>query len=142
MEARINTRIDKVIATGAKIILLLEPPEFHKDPGVDSGDQAYERMNAMLRQAALRHPGAVGVVDLEARVCASGPPCPYQVPGFNPAITPHSPTYNCGGVPTSVPCRDTLRPDGLHYIPAGSVWVAEWLVPRLAAEAKVLSNGK
>jgi peptidoglycan/LPS O-acetylase OafA/YrhL len=142
MEARINTRIDSLLAAGTKIIILLEPPSAHKDPGIDSSDVAYARLNALLRQAAARHPGNVGVVDLEPRVCPSGPPCEYQVPAFNP-LRPHAPTYDCGGMTTTaVPCRATLRPDGLHYLAGGAVWVAEWLVPRLAAEAKALLNGK
>ena len=81
-------------------------------------------MNALLREVAARHPHQVAVVDLSARVCPSGPACPYVVKGFDPTLTS---------------AAQTLRPDGFHYPASGALWVAQWLVPRLAASAKGLS---
>ena len=144
MLQRMDTRVEKFIATGARVILLLEPPEVHHVNGAnaqnvgallntplahgggrpDAEDVGYERMNALLREVAARHPHHVAVVNLAARVCPSGPPCAYVVDGFKPK-------------PTSV--QQVLRPDGVHYLPAGSLWVANWLVPQIAAAAKGMS---
>ena len=138
MLQRMNTRVKKFLATGARVVLLLEPSAVHSNnataaellvpaahsPGqVDADDEAYERMNALLKKVAAKHPHQVAVVDLAARVCPLGPPCQYVVPAFNPK-------------PTSV--TQTVRADGVHYLPNGSLWVAQWLVPQIAAAAKGL----
>ena len=81
-------------------------------------------MNALLREVAASHPGRVGVVDLSARVCPSGPPCPFVVDGFGSTVATMT---------------QAIRPDLTHYLPAGALWVARWLVPQIAAEAKKLS---
>ncbi len=124
---RMNDRVDQFLATGAKVILLLEPPQVHPNGAmgpVDSTDIDYEHMNALLTAVAARHPGKVGVVDLEARVCPSGPPCPFAVDGIGSTVATE---------------KQAIRPDFLHYLPAGSLWVARWLVPQIAAEAKKVS---
>jgi hypothetical protein len=90
---------------------------------VDSDDKAYGRMNALLEKVAAKHPHDVAVVDLASRVCPTGPPCQGVVPAFNPN-------------PTNV--TQTVRPDGSHYLPNGSLWVARWLVPQIAEAAKGL----
>jgi peptidoglycan/LPS O-acetylase OafA/YrhL len=124
MFQRIDTRVKKFLATGARVILLLEPPAVH--PAVhtsDAADEDYARMNALLKKVAAQHPNHVAVINLQPRVCPTGPPCQAVVPAFNPN-------------PTSV--TQTVRPDGTHYLPNGSLWVAQWLVPRIAATAKGL----
>ena len=125
MLRRMDDRMNQLLATGAKVILLLEPPSVHAGSQTqpDSGDIAYEHMNDLLRIVAARHPHRAAVVNLEARVCPSGPPCPYVVPGFG----------------STTIAKDNLRPDDIHYQPAGSVWVARWLVPQLATAARGLS---
>ncbi len=125
MLQRMNTRVKKFLSTGARVVLLLEPPGVH--PAVhtrDADDEDYAQMNALLKKVAAKHPHQVAVVDLAPRVCPLGPPCQAIVPAFNPN-------------PTSV--TQTVRPDGSHYLPNGSLWVAQWLVPRIAAAAKGLS---
>ena len=144
MSERIEARVQEFLATGAKVILLSEPPQVHyiegansesigallKNPAVHGGgrpnaeDLAYQQMNALLREVEAKHPDTVAVVNLESRVCPSGPPCAYVVDGFNP--TPSS-------------AQQVLRPDGVHYLPAGSLWVAKWLVPQISIAAKHLS---
>ena len=131
---RMNLRVEQFLATGARVILLLEPPSPH--PGtvtqlltndqrqVDSNDIAYEQMNALLREVAAQHPHDVAVVNLGTRVCPSGPPCPYVVDGF-------------GRTPSTM--SQSIRPDELHYLPNASLWVARWLVPQIAAAAKHVS---
>lgn len=117
MLRRIDTRVRQFIATGAKVVLLLEPPSW--SPGHPTrptpSDLAYERMNVLLRQVAARNRGRVGLVDLGLRVCPSGPPCPLVVNGI------------------------WVRGDGLHYSLGSSVWVARWLIPQILATAKNLS---
>jgi peptidoglycan/LPS O-acetylase OafA/YrhL len=144
MLQRINGRVEKFLATGARVILLAEPPSPHSLSGVDStnlgallktpaardggppnaNDEQYEQMNALLREVAARHPQKVAVINLGARVCPSGPGCPYVVKAFDP---------------TPATADQILRPDELHYLAPGSLWVAQWLVPRIAATAKGLS---
>ena len=139
MLQRMDTRVKKFLATGARVVLMLEPPAVHTSgstaaellvpadhsPGkVDSDDEDYARMNALLEKVAARHPRKVAVVDAGPRVCPLGPPCQYVVPAFNPK-------------PTST--SQAVRDDGVHYLPNGSLWVARWLVPRIVAAAKSLS---
>ena len=126
MLQRIDKRVKQFVATGARVILLLEPPQVHSashEGPLDSTDLAYEHMNSLLRDVAARHPGRVAVVDLEARVCHSGPPCPYVVDGFGSTIAT---------------ATQAIRPDELHYLPAGSLWVARWLVPQIAEASRSL----
>jgi peptidoglycan/LPS O-acetylase OafA/YrhL len=126
MLQRIDRRVNQLVATGARVILLLEPPEIHLG-GVgplDSADISYEHMNALLKEVAARHPGHVATVDLEARVCPGGPPCPFVVDGIGSTVATE---------------KQAIRPDLAHYLPAGSLWVARWLVPQIAAAGKKLS---
>ena len=111
---RMNARLRGLLGTGAKVILLLEPP-FVNDGSPKrptSSDQSFERLNAVLREVAREHPGRVGVINLSDRVCPSGPPCPMFVNGL------------------------VVRPDFAHYGPSGSLWVAEWLTPRIFKAAQ------
>jgi hypothetical protein len=124
MEQRMNTRVEKFLATGARVVLMLEPPAVHPAVHtVDSDDEDYARMNALLKEVAAKHPHKVTVVDITPRVCPLGPPCQYVVPAFNPK-------------PASV--TQTDRADGIHYLPNGSLWVARWLVPQISEAAKGL----
>jgi len=114
MLQRIDTRVQQFIAIGAAVILLQEPPFVNSGNPTQptSSDVGFEQMNALLREVAARHPAHVEVINLESRVCPSGPPCPATLAGLK------------------------LRPDHEHYGPAGSLWVAEWLMPRIVAAAK------
>ena len=128
MLQRMNDRVDKFVASGARVILLLEPPQVHYgQPGVTASDVDYEHMNALLKEVAAKHADRVTVVNLGARVCPSGPPCPFVVDGFGSTGTPTQQDVNA------------IRPDGVHYLPSGALWVARWLVPQIAAADKKLS---
>jgi peptidoglycan/LPS O-acetylase OafA/YrhL len=125
MLQRMDTRVNKFLATGARVILTLAAPAVHPaDHTVNSEDEDYANMNSLLKEVAAKHPHQVAVVDLSPRVCPTGPPCQDIVPAFNPK-------------PTSV--TQTVRADGTHYLPNASLWVARWLVPQIAAAAKGLS---
>jgi hypothetical protein len=132
MLQRIDDRVGQFVATGARVVLLLEPPQVHtgsQQGPPNSTDRAYRQMNALLTEVAGRHPGHVATVDLEARVCPSGPPCPYVVGGLS----------SSGAATLTQAMAKFLRPDLVHYSFAGSLWVARWLVPRIAEAAKQLS---
>ena len=126
MVNRINTRVEQFVATGANVILLLEPPSVHGGSRTqpNASDLAYERMNALLKIVAARHASKVAVVNLETRVCPSGSPCSYVVDGL-------------GSTPATA--QQGLRPDGVHYLPSGSLWVATWLVPQIQKAGTRLS---
>jgi peptidoglycan/LPS O-acetylase OafA/YrhL len=139
MLQRMDTRVNKFLATGARVILTLAAPAVHTSgstasellvpaahsPGhVDSDDEDYVNMNSLLKEVAAKHPHQVAVVDLSPRVCPLGPPCQYVVPAFNPK-------------PTSV--TQAVRIDGTHYSTDGSLWVARWLAPRISQATKGLS---
>jgi SGNH domain (fused to AT3 domains) len=119
MLTRMNARVQQFLATGARVILLLQPPF------VDDGnptrptqnDLDFERLNGLLTEVAAAHPGRVTTIDLASRVCPSGPPCPYVVDGIG----------------TSEADINGVRLDGEHYGLAGSLWVAEWLLPKIVA---------
>ncbi len=116
MHRRIDARITQLMATGAKVIVVLQAPtvEGPMTHGNTSIDRAYAAMNALLRTETRLHRDQVGVVDLATYVCPSGPPCPYVVHGT------------------------VLRGDELHYSPAASLQVATWLVPQILEAARKL----
>jgi peptidoglycan/LPS O-acetylase OafA/YrhL len=133
MLQRMKSRVERFLATGARVILLLEPPPAPnpdraraaaESRQMNSEYVAYARMNALLREVASEHPTRVAVVSLESRVCPSGRQCAYVVDRFNPK-------------PSSA--EQILRPGGTHYYLAGSLWVAKWLVPQITATAQRLS---
>ena len=113
MLQRMDTRVNQFLATGARVVLTLAPPSVHPaEHTVDSDDEDYAHMNSLLKEVAAKHPHQVAVVDLSRRVCPTGPPCQAIVPAFNPN-------------PTSI--TQTVRADGIHYLPNASLWVARWL---------------
>ncbi len=73
-------------------------------------DESFERLNALLTEFAARTPH-VRLVDLAARVCPSGPPCPLVVDDV------------------------AVRGDGAHFASSGALWVARWLMPQLGIAA-------
>jgi peptidoglycan/LPS O-acetylase OafA/YrhL len=115
---RITAKLHELLGTGAKVILLIQPP-FVNDGApkrTTSSDQSFERLNSVLRDVAAEHPKQVGVINLSYRVCPSGPPCPLRVHGME------------------------IRPDRAHYGSAGTLWVAEWLVPRIVSATHSLGS--
>jgi peptidoglycan/LPS O-acetylase OafA/YrhL len=116
MLQRMEARVRKFTATGAKVILLLEPPEAQTDNSTAEipEDTRYENMNDLLREVATKFPDNVATVDLASRVCPTGPPCRRIVD------------------------RIGVRPDDLHYGPSGSLWVARWLIPQVLSAAQKL----
>jgi peptidoglycan/LPS O-acetylase OafA/YrhL len=130
MLQRMDDRVKKFLAAGAKVVLLQEPPTVHSGSQTqpNAGDVAFEQMNALLKRVAARHPKQVAVVDLEARVCPSGPPCPFVVDGFGST-----------GKTVVQAVGNAIRPDEIHYSSTSALWVAKWLVPRIASAASKFS---
>jgi hypothetical protein len=128
MLQRMEVRVRRFIATGAKVILLLEPPRVHggSQTQPSAADTYYEQMNALLREVAARHPSRVVAINLATRVCPSGPPCPYVVDGMGATVAT---------------AAESVRPDGIHYLPAGSLWVAKWLIPQILAAVNAGPSG-
>jgi peptidoglycan/LPS O-acetylase OafA/YrhL len=125
MKQRIHRRIDQFVTAGAAVVLLQEPPLVH--PGVaNANDVEQERMNALLRRVAAQFPHRVAVVNLQARVCPSGPPCAYIVLRL--------------GRTKRQTAIDSVRPDGVHYLGPGALWTAKWLVPQIAEAQKGLAG--
>ena len=104
-------------AGGARVVLLTQPAEapgpsiFGNHPLIvptAKDDADFVRYNTLLRNFAAQHPHDVTLIDLAARVCAGGPPCPTVVDGM------------------------IIRYDGVHYTTTGSVWAARWVLAQLA----------
>jgi hypothetical protein len=92
----------------------------------NANDVEQERMNALLRRVAAHFPHNVAVVNLQARVCPSGPPCVYLVLRH--------------GATARQTALDSVRADGVHYSVPGALWTAKWLVPQLAAAQNSLAG--
>ena len=124
MLRRIDLRVQDFISTGAKVLILRQPPEIHPQNMTQftTEDEHYEQMNALFEEVAARHPHDVAVINLEAKVCPSGPPCQYVVDGRG-----------------ATSALDAIRPDGLHYLPRSALWVAASLVPQMVAAQQALS---
>ena len=87
MLQRMDARVVKFLATGARVVLTLAPPEVHTLgytdaelltpaahlPGKvrpaqdDADDEDYAHMNSLLKEVAARHPHKVAVIDLVPR---------------------------------------------------------------------------
>ncbi len=108
--------VDTFAATGARVVIpTIAYVRARSEAAVVSDSvlnpASVDRANADLAALAARNPGRVSLVDLRSYVCPQGR---YQE-GLGPV--------------------DELRPDGVHYGPAGADLVGRWLVPRLATHA-------
>jgi len=106
-----DQRVQQFTATGATVVMLTQPPFAESGvSGPTAADENFKRLNALETTLALHQPHIV-LVDLAARVCPSGPPCPLVVDDV------------------------WARGDGIHYSSDGSLWVARWLMPQLGIAA-------
>ena len=89
---------------GAKVVFVTMPP-----PATEHAERAAHLNNNLLKRFVLEHPGSTALIDLAAMACppTGTPPCPTVVDGIE------------------------LRPDSVHFSPAGAGWVAEHVVPHL-----------
>jgi len=113
-EAEIMSRMDGALARlnagGARVVVVTEaaaapnPAQRTETTDRRADDAGYVRLNTLLRQFQARHPDSVTLVDLAAKLCPSGPPCPAFV------------------------ARTQPRPDGRHFTPSAATWAARWLL--------------
>ena len=111
--ARMDVALARLTSAGARVVLVTEaapapnPAQGTQltDPKAD--DAGYVRLNALLHRFQARHRATVTLVDLAAKVCPGGPPCPERVDGMH------------------------ARPDGRHFTPEAATWAARWLVSQV-----------
>jgi hypothetical protein len=109
MEARVH----QLTAGGAHVFMVTEAaPAPNPAQGTETFDRAaddasYGRLNVLLRDFAASHADSVTLVDLAARVCPAGPPCPEDVEGLH------------------------ARPDGRHFTPTAAVWAARYVFTQM-----------
>jgi len=73
-------------------------------------DWKFAEMNSALEAFVHRHRPRAELVDVAHEICPQGPPCPADVDGVEPR-----------------------KLDGAHFDPAGSVWLARWMLPEILA---------
>jgi peptidoglycan/LPS O-acetylase OafA/YrhL len=78
-------------------------------------DWRFAALNGELARYTAAHPETT-LIDVAKRICPRGAPCPETIDGGNKP-------------------RDG---DGVHFPPAGSVWLARWMLPQLVAAATPL----
>ncbi|HKE76524.1 MAG TPA: acyltransferase family protein [Acidimicrobiales bacterium] len=113
IQSRMDAALARLTAHGAHVVVLTVPAAAPNDAqgaantsnAVD--DASYLRLDHILRTFARHHPQAVTLVDVAARLCPAGPPCPAEVHGVR------------------------MRPDGRHLTPAAAAVTAHWLMPQL-----------
>jgi hypothetical protein len=116
-EAEIMSRMDAALARltagGARVVVVTEaaaapnPAQRTETTDRKADDAGYVRLDTLLRKFQARHPDSVTLVDLAAKLCPRGPPCPAFVAGTRP------------------------RPDGRHFPPSAATWAARWLLSEL-----------
>jgi hypothetical protein len=83
----------------------------------DRFDWRFKDMNDELAAFVDRHRPAASLIDIAAKVCPHGPPCPAHVAGEEPR-----------------------KFDGFHFDAAGSVWISRWMLPEVLAETSGLGQ--
>jgi len=111
--ARMEGRVQQLTANGARVFMVTEaapapnPAQGTETFDREADDASYGRLNRLLRDFAASHPDSVTLVDLAARVCPNGPPCPENVEGLH------------------------ARPDGRHFTPTAAVWAARYVFTQM-----------
>ena len=111
--ARMDAALARLTAGGARVVMLTEaapapnPAQGTETTSPKADNDGYVRLNALLRRFQARHASQVTLVDLAAKVCPTGAPCPERVEGLH------------------------ARPDGHHFTPTAATWAARWLLTRM-----------
>jgi hypothetical protein len=115
---RLDAAFDRLTAGGARLLVAtIAPPA---PSGLLLGERVvspefdwkFADMDAALEALVERHRPRAELVDLARKLCPDGPPCPADVDGVEPR-----------------------KLDGPHFDPAGSVWLARWMLPQILAAA-------
>jgi hypothetical protein len=116
----VDQAVQRLTSTGARVAFLTMPPQASADDVADPSAEVqarYRLMDELLEWYAYQHPATTFVVDLSAKVCPGGAPCPEVVDGVRP------------------------RPiDGHHFGSEGGAWVAPWIVAQLTAPRLLASQ--
>jgi hypothetical protein len=75
-------------------------------------DWRFADLDTALEAFVARHEPQAELVDVARKICPDGPPCPAEVEGVEPR-----------------------KLDGAHFDPAGSVWLARWMLPEILGTA-------
>jgi peptidoglycan/LPS O-acetylase OafA/YrhL len=113
LQRRLALAHRRLTADGARLAFVTVAP-----PGpaamIDGGrivspdfDWRFAALNQELARYVVTHPDTQ-LVDAAEKLCPNGPPCPEEVGG--------------------VKARDG---DGVHFPPAGAVWLSRWMLPQL-----------
>jgi peptidoglycan/LPS O-acetylase OafA/YrhL len=111
--ARMDAALARLTAGGARVVMVTEaapapnPAQGTQTTSLKADDDGYARLNALLRRFEARHRDQVTLVDLAAKLCPSGPPCPERVDGLH------------------------ARPDGRHFTPTAAAWAARWVLTQI-----------
>ena len=111
LASEFDNAINVASSAGAKVVVFTNP-YYHRGPRPDGGtwpedDPArVDIVNALLRQAADRHPGVASVIDLGAHLSPGGQ-LAMQIDGVR------------------------VRTDGVHIAQSAGPWLAPWLLPQL-----------
>jgi peptidoglycan/LPS O-acetylase OafA/YrhL len=115
--ARMDAALARLTAGGARVVMVTEaapapnPAQGTATTSLKADNDGYARLNALLRRFQARHRDDVTLVDLAAKLCPSGPPCPERVDGLH------------------------ARPDGRHFTPTAATWAARWVLTRIFGTA-------
>ncbi len=103
--------LDRVTAGGAHLVMLTLPPRGERQDGRTVHDEpaTIEHLNELIMEFAFAHADQVQLIDFANIVCHGGAPCPNEIDGM------------------------WLRPDGMHFTDATSVWPAARLLDILLA---------
>lgn len=113
LQRRIELGRRRLTAGGARLVLMTvaaPAPASMLGGGRIVGpeyDWKFRALNQELTRFVDAHPDT-GLLDAAARICPSGPPCPALVDG-----------------------RQLREGDGVHFHPAGAVWLSRWMLPEL-----------
>jgi peptidoglycan/LPS O-acetylase OafA/YrhL len=116
--ARMDAALARLTAGGARVVMVTEaapapnPAQGTATTSLKADDDGYVRLNALLRRFQARHRDDVTLVDLAAKLCPVGPPCPERVHGLH------------------------ARPDGRHFTPTAATWAARWMLTRIFGTAR------
>jgi peptidoglycan/LPS O-acetylase OafA/YrhL len=116
--ARMDDALARLTAGGARVVILTEaapapnPAQGTANTSSKADNDGYVRLNALLRRFQARHRDNVTIVDLAAKLCPSGPPCPERVDGLH------------------------ARPDGRHFTPTAAARATRWLLPQVFGNAR------
>jgi peptidoglycan/LPS O-acetylase OafA/YrhL len=113
MLARMDDALGRLTLGGARVVIVTNAAPAPNDAEGTSNtsntvdDASYKRLDDIERRFAARHPGKVSIVDLGARVCPGGPPCPELVDG------------------------QRIRPDGRHFTPEAATRYSRWILRQI-----------